>query len=164
MYTATIKDKTYQIHLKEGVVINDNPKEVSFEKIGARSFRLTMNGKEFIGDMVAYDTLKKTMTLRIGAKKIEVQVKEPVDLFLDQIGIQLPTPKTQNQLLAPMPGLILKILVEEGQAIRKGDPLLILEAMKMENVFKAHADGQVMTIHVQEKQAVEKGAELIRFE
>ena len=63
-----------------------------------------------------------------------------------------------------MPGLVLKILVQPGDQVKKGEPLLVLEAMKMENVFKASDDVTIKEINVVEKQAVEKGNELINFE
>ena len=62
-----------------------------------------------------------------------------------------------------MPGLILKVLVTEGQEIKKGDPVLILEAMKMENVFKAPGDAIVKTIKYKAGEAVEKGAILVEL-
>lgn len=164
MYTAKIKNHIFQYDVKDASGMKAEGRNISFEKINSRSFRLMMDGEEHIADLVHYDTLHKTITLRMGARKFVVEVKEPVDLFLDKIGIQLPTPKIQNNLRAPMPGLVLKVMVEKGQEVKKGDPLLILEAMKMENVFKAHADGVILDIHVVEKQAVEKGAELITFE
>jgi biotin carboxyl carrier protein len=72
--------------------------------------------------------------------------------------------KKLNNLKAPMPGLITKILVKEGDEVKQGEPLLVLEAMKMENVFKAAGDVKIKSIKINEKQAVEKGAELISFE
>jgi biotin carboxyl carrier protein len=63
-----------------------------------------------------------------------------------------------------MPGMILKVLVEPGQQISKGDGLLILEAMKMENVLKASTDATVKSIKAIERTAVEKGAILIELE
>ncbi|HNM32873.1 MAG TPA: biotin/lipoyl-binding protein, partial [Chitinophagales bacterium] len=65
---------------------------------------------------------------------------------------------------APMPGLVLDILVEAGQAVNKGDNLIILEAMKMENIIKASGSGTVKSIHVQKKDAVEKNQLLIEME
>ena len=69
--------------------------------------------------------------------------------------------KTVN---APMPGLVVKIEVEVGQAVRAGQGVVIVEAMKMENELKAPADGVVSKILVQERQTVEKGATLIVLE
>lgn len=67
-------------------------------------------------------------------------------------------------LLAPMPGLVVKIEVEVGQAVKAGQGLVIVEAMKMENELKAPADGVVAKIAVVERQTVDKGAVLIVLE
>ena len=64
---------------------------------------------------------------------------------------------------APMPGLILDIKVRPGQEVKKGDPILILEAMKMENILKSPGDGVVKEIKVQTRQNVEKNQVLILF-
>lgn len=72
--------------------------------------------------------------------------------------------KKANSLKAPMPGLVLKIEVEPGQHIRKGDPLVIVEAMKMENELKAHGPAIVKEIKVKPGDAVEKNQVLVVFE
>ena len=67
-------------------------------------------------------------------------------------------------ILAPMPGLVLKVEVEVGQAVKAGQGVVIVEAMKMENELKAPSDGVVAKVLVQERQTVEKGATLIVLE
>lgn len=67
-------------------------------------------------------------------------------------------------LLAQMPGKITEIYVKEDSTVKKGDPILILEAMKMENVIKAQMDGRVKKVNVKVGQTVEKGVLLIDFE
>lgn len=69
----------------------------------------------------------------------------------------------EGGIYAPMPGLVLKIEVSEGQKVRPGQPLLIMEAMKMENEIKAHSAGRVDEILVQEQQKVEKDDLLLRI-
>ena len=69
-----------------------------------------------------------------------------------------------KELKAPMPGLVLKIEVEVGQTIKEGDALVVLEAMKMENVLKSPADVVIKSIGVTEGNAVEKNEVLIEFE
>jgi len=64
---------------------------------------------------------------------------------------------------APMPGLVLRIQVEAGQQVEKGQALLVLEAMKMENVLKAPASGVVAEIKAVAGAAVEKGEVLIQM-
>jgi biotin carboxyl carrier protein len=63
-----------------------------------------------------------------------------------------------------MPGMVLRVLVTPGQALAQGDPVLVLEAMKMENVFKAPGEVTVKEVRVRENSAVEKGQVLIIFE
>lgn len=68
------------------------------------------------------------------------------------------------QLKAPMPGLVVAVQVEPGQEVKKGDGLVIVEAMKMENELKATGAGKVKEIKVKQGQAVEKNEVLVVFE
>ena len=70
----------------------------------------------------------------------------------------------QGLLKTSMPGRVVRLLVEEGQSVAKGDPIIVVEAMKMENEMKAPADGRIGKIHVSEGQAVEAGSALILVE
>lgn len=66
-------------------------------------------------------------------------------------------------LKAPMPGLVVRVQVEPGQSVAAGAPVIVLEAMKMENQLKAAAPGVVAAIKVQPGEAVEKGQILVEF-
>jgi biotin carboxyl carrier protein len=66
-------------------------------------------------------------------------------------------------LRAPMPGLVVRVLVEPGQEVAAGTGLVVLEAMKMENELKASADGVVSAVRSQAGSAVEKGQVLVEF-
>lgn len=75
--------------------------------------------------------------------------------------------RTKNipaNLKAHMAGNVLKILVKIGQTVKKGDPLLVLEAMKMENQILSFRDGTIARIFVEEKSSVASGQELLNFE
>jgi biotin carboxyl carrier protein len=80
------------------------------------------------------------------------------------MGLDIKLNQKAESVKAPMPGMILKILVTPGQQINKGDGLVILEAMKMENILKATGPATVKAIKVNERSAVEKGAVLIELE
>ena len=71
--------------------------------------------------------------------------------------------KQIKDLKAPMPGLVLKVLVEESQMVEKDTPLMILEAMKMENVIKSPVGGKIAGIKVLQGKAVEKNEVLLSF-
>jgi biotin carboxyl carrier protein len=162
MYTATIKESKFEIEL--GSSINGNELISSIQRTAGGAYLLTYNGKKTIADLVRIDKENKIVVLRIGGTKYQVQIKEPIDLLLEKLGMKNVGAKKLNNLKAPMPGLITKILVKEGDEVKQGEPLLVLEAMKMENVFKAAGDVKIKSIKINEKQAVEKGAELISFE
>jgi biotin carboxyl carrier protein len=62
-----------------------------------------------------------------------------------------------------MPGLIVELKIQVGDTVKTGDPLLILEAMKMENVLKSPADGIVKNVRVKKGDSVERGHTLVEF-
>jgi biotin carboxyl carrier protein len=72
--------------------------------------------------------------------------------------------KNINILKAPMPGLIVDVAVKKSDLVKKGDPVIILEAMKMENILSSPVDGKVKEIKVNPQQTVEKNNILIKFE
>jgi len=106
---------------------------------------------------------EKKLVLKINGKRVEVSVKDKFDLLLEQLGMDKLSHKKIDSIKAPMPGLVLNILVSEGQAVKKGDTLLILEAMKMENAIKSPADGIIKKVAVSKGTAVEKNQLLIEF-
>lgn len=80
---------------------------------------------------------------------------------MERMGIEDGAGALSRELRAPMPGKVLDILVEEGQAVEEGEAMLVLEAMKMENVLRAGMSGVVSAIGVEKGSAVEKEAVLI---
>ncbi len=121
-------------------------------------------GRSFTAMIENVDKKEKTISLRIDGQTYEVALQDKIDLLLSSMGMDLKAAQKAEPVKAPMPGMILKILVTEGQQIKKGDGLLILEAMKMENVIKASHDATIKSIKVSEKSAVEKGAVLMEMD
>jgi biotin carboxyl carrier protein len=107
------------------------------------------------------DRETKLYTLLINGTKYEVSLKDKFDDLLAGMGMAGAATGKANNLKAPMPGLVLNILVTEGDSFKPGDALVVLEAMKMENIIKAAGEGTVKKISVNKGQAVEKGQVLI---
>ncbi len=93
-----------------------------------------------------------------------VEVQTPIDFLRRSLQTTEKGRSRTVRISAPMPGMVLKVMVQEGAKVEKGTPLVILEAMKMENVLKSDVGGTVSSVHVVAGEAVEKGQLLIVVE
>lgn len=94
--------------------------------------------------------------LKVNSVKFSLQLKDKYDELLHTLGLDNLATKKVNEIKAPMPGMVLKVLVNEGDEVKKGDALLVLEAMKMENILKSPTDGIIKKIAAVKGVAVEK--------
>lgn len=122
------------------------------------------NGRSYTAVVENRDNAKKELAIRINGALFTVRIEEPLDRLLKKLGMDAAATAKAESVKAPMPGMVLKILVEPGQTVQKGDPLIILEAMKMENILKASGPATVKTVRATERTAVEKGSVLIEME
>jgi pyruvate carboxylase subunit B len=90
-------------------------------------------------------------------------VKNEQDLLLERLGFRTNEMTEAGKINAPMPGKILEILVSTEENVQRGQPVMILEAMKMENEIKAPAPGTVSGIYVKTTDSVEKNQPLIEI-
>ncbi|MBB4078055.1 biotin carboxyl carrier protein [Lewinella aquimaris] len=118
----------------------------------------------FTARVVGHRPSEKTLTVEINGRRFTVDIRDKFDQLVEELGFATVAASTNNDVLAPMPGLILDIMVREGDEVAEGTPLLILEAMKMENVLKAEGSGTVKSIGINKGQAVEKRQLLIEME
>lgn len=126
-------------------------------------FSLLIDNQPFKVRVGKYFQDEKKLSLFVNGKKVEVTIGTELELLLKKMGFESAGKAKSMELKAPMPGLIHSILVKEGDKVIKGDSLLILEAMKMENIIKAGADAFVKKIHIKEKATVDKGVVMISF-
>ena len=131
--------------------------------LGNNRFQVLYQGRSYNAELVEADYAAKRIALKINGQRIELKAKDRLDLLLESMGISDASASKVNELKAPMPGLIVDIRVQPGQAVQKGDALLVLEAMKMENILKAPADGTVGSVRVSLRDTVQKGQVLVQF-
>ena len=131
---------------------------------GPGMFSVVYKGRSHSVLVLKQDRETGTVRMRIGAHCHTVRLEDDRSRLMQLLGIDRSARAMVRELKAPMPGLVLKMLVKEGDTVQKNDPLLVLEAMKMENVIKSAGDAVVKKIHAVERTAVEKGQLLLSFE
>jgi len=152
------------VHTEEGWSINDTIVNLDIQWQANGLVSVLYNGKSYTAIAEKVDKRAKELTIRINGQSQKITIKEPIDQLLSSMGMDSKALQKIEPVKAPMPGMILKILVEAGQQLNKGDGMLVLEAMKMENILKATGSAVVKSIRVSERTAVEKGAVLIELE
>lgn len=125
---------------------------------------LTKEGKSLSAQVLEANYNEKSFRIQVGSSVYELALADRFDLLAESLGFNQLADKKAESVKAPMPGLVQSVLVSPGQAVEKGQPLLILEAMKMENIIKANADATVKSVAVSQGQAVEKNSLLIEWE
>lgn len=132
-------------------------------KVKEGSFHIIKDNKSYSVEVVKADIKEKTFTISVNGNKYQLAVKDKFDELLHSLGLDAKDSKKVNEIKAPMPGLVLDVKVSEGDTVKKGDAILVLEAMKMENNIKSPTDGIVKKINVKKGMAVEKNQVLINF-
>jgi len=165
LQVRTAPDQTWDIGYqpKGAIEVNGEPFTWDLAALGQGRYHVLLEGRSYSAEVVGADYTAKTFLLKVNGQRLELQAKDRFDLLLDKLGMSNATASKVNELKAPMPGLIVDIRVTPGQEVQKGDPLLVLEAMKMENILKAPTDGTVGAIKVNLRDNVTKGQVLVQF-
>ncbi len=165
MLKAIIKDRTFDIsNEQEQTLVDNKPFSWDLRHISDNHFHIIKDNQSINAEVIEADYAEKTFKLKINDKIHLVHLKNRTDLLLEKMGMGAAVSNKINHLKAPMPGLIYDLKVQVGDSVKKGDVLLILVAMKMENAIKASGDGVVKAIKVKTGESVEKGQLIIEFE
>jgi biotin carboxyl carrier protein len=168
MFTAKTKNSTFKVSFSDKNLssgsINDKPfdLDILFDDKGRMS--IIKNNKSYQAEIVKFIEEDKIVTVKVNGQVIDVQLKDKFDELLSKMGLEGLSAKKLKDFKAPMPGLVLDLPISIGQEVKKGDILMVLEAMKMENMLKSPGDGVISKVLVNKGQAVEKGQVLINFE
>ncbi len=164
MYSVNITNSNFEVEkTKDHVVVNDKILEWDISKSGDRHYNVVYKSQSYNLELVSLDMDNKSIKLKLNNKPAEIQIKDKFDILLEKLGMNNLQKNAAKEVKAPMPGLIFEIKVSEGDEVKKGDQVLILEAMKMENIIKSPGDGIVKSIKIKKGDSVEKNQVLIQF-
>jgi biotin carboxyl carrier protein len=162
-YACKEKWNTFDIKNNE-VFVNEETILSDWAVVAPNKFHVIVNHQSILIEVVSIGESGKQLVLMVNGQKKTIEVQDQFDALLKQLGMDKMVTAKINEVKAPMPGLVLRILVAEGQSVQKGDALLVLEAMKMENIIKAIGEGVVKTIKVEPKLVVEKNQVMLVME
>ncbi len=160
-------DTTYKATVNQSITFDISSEDITaFDalQISNESFHILQDQKPFTVDLIAADFRNKQYTFKVNNATYRVDLSDGLDMLIKEMGFALSSNKNITSIYAPMPGLILEINVKQGQEVQEDEPLLILEAMKMENVISSPRNGTIKSIAVTQGDTVEKKHLLIEFE
>ncbi|MBO0357134.1 biotin/lipoyl-binding protein [Hymenobacter sp. BT186] len=165
LQVSTNSTQTWNVDYRPNgpITVNNELFDWDITVLGEGKFHVVYNNQSVVAEVIEADYVNKAFQLKLNGQLVNLQVQDRFDLLLSKLGMSAASANKVNELKAPMPGLIVAVRVEPGQVIQKGDALLVLEAMKMENILKAPADGTIAAIKVGLRDNVTKGQVLIQF-
>jgi len=145
--------------------INLNGSDLSLDMVslGNNKFHIIKNNKSYTAELVEKNLVEKTFKIKVNNNVYELKAKDKYDELLKDLGLENINATKLKEIKAPMPGLVLKILISEGDEVKKGENLFVLEAMKMENMIKAPADIIIKKINIKSGDKVEKNQVLVNL-
>jgi len=165
MYKIIIGDKTFGIELKDNMVeLDGKPVSLDLSHLGSNRYHLLLNYKSYNLEVVSQNKETGEIAVKVNNNVVKVVVKTALDELLNKMGLNNNSVAHTTHVGAPMPGLILDVVVSEGDEVKKGDKLLVLEAMKMENIIKSPGSGKIKSITISKGDSVDSGQKLIHFE
>tara|TARA_R110002095_G_scaffold11342_2_gene16046 strand:+ start:88 stop:576 length:489 start_codon:yes stop_codon:yes gene_type:complete len=126
-------------------------------------YHILQDNKSFKVEINEANFNTKSYQVKVNNNLYNTHIFNDLDILIKEMGFAIGSTKHVNSIKAPMPGLILEINVKVGQEVKEDEPLLILEAMKMENIIISPRDGIIKSISVNKTDAVEKNQLLIEF-
>lgn len=143
--------------------LNGTEKQASLVEVKPGVFHLIDQHKSYLAEIIDADLTTKSFLIRVNNNNYSVKVEDEFDQVLKQMGMDFLNSGKVPEIKAPMPGLVLDIKVQPGDSVKKGDPVVVLEAMKMENILKSPVDATIAKVNVNKGEKVEKNSVLIQL-
>jgi pyruvate carboxylase subunit B len=163
IYHVSIGDRSFEVDVgPDSVRVDGRPVEAAlYHAEGSPLRALHLNGATH--PVVARRTARGRWRLRLRAKALDLDVVDQRTKAIRELAGAGAGPAGPRPVVAPMPGMVLKVEVKEGDDVREGQGVVIVEAMKMENELRAAGAGRVVRVHVKEGEAVEKDQVLVEL-
>ncbi|MBQ4820979.1 acetyl-CoA carboxylase biotin carboxyl carrier protein subunit [Aquimarina sp. MMG016] len=159
---------TYKVRVNETLEFEFTKDDISainaVQSTNPSKYHILQDSTSYHTEVTSSDFNAKKYTVSVNNTAYEVTIADTLDQQIAAMGFSLGSSKNVNSVKAPMPGLLLDIHVAVNQEVKEDEPLLILEAMKMENVILSPRDGIIKSIGASKGDAVDKGQLLIEFE
>lgn len=146
------------------ISLSGSPLALDVIRLSNGAFHFLYKHKSYNAEVVSHDAESKLLEVKVNGKIYRVAVEDQFDILLKEMGLTAGKGKKALEVKAPMPGLVLSVNVTEGQKVGINDNLVVLEAMKMENMLKSATEGVVKKVLVAKGDKVEKNQVLIAFE
>ncbi|HEA21871.1 MAG TPA: biotin/lipoyl-binding protein [Pricia antarctica] len=156
-YSVKVDEEEFQLQ-------NTDLGALDIDHIKGSDFHVLKNNSAFNVRLIESNFESQKLSLSVNGNVYHVEINDENDQMVQQMGLLTNTSQDVQDVKAPMPGLIIEILVEPGQTVEEGTPLLILSAMKMENQILARDSGKIKAIAVSVGDAVEKSQLVIEME
>ena len=156
----------YTVTVNKNEPINIEPQQINWDIIefSERKFHILQGRRSYEAVVTEANFDDKCFTIKINNNYYEVSIKDEFDCLADRLGFADKKVKVVNNVKAPMSGVVLDIMVNDGSTVAEGDSVLILEAMKMENIIKAERDATIKNILISKGASVDKNQVLIEYE
>jgi len=148
----------------EAFMVDGEALEINARKLANQHTHVLYKNKSYNVELVSENRAEKTCTYKVNGTLYNISIEDQYDQLLMQLGMDNALANKVREIKAPMPGLVLNILAGECAEVNKGDNLLVLEAMKMENIIKSPAQGKIKKVFVNKGDKVEKNQILIQFD
>lgn len=149
--------------VNDTIKLGDDELALDISVVKEGQFHFIYQHKSYNAEVISESIEDKSMVIKVNGKLCTVQVEDQFDMLIKELGLEGSNTKLAREIKAPMPGLVLSVSVAVGQQVAKGDSLLVLEAMKMENLLKSTTEGIIKKICVSTGDKVEKNQVLIEF-
>jgi biotin carboxyl carrier protein len=146
------------------ILENTGARPLDIVPTGDNTYHILFGQQSYQAKLHKVDFTAKTFHFIINGGHYEVKLADQFDQIANRLGLLSQKAIKIKEIKAPMPGMVLEVQAVPGQAVSKGDPLVILEAMKMENVLRAPGDAVVKKVWVEKGKAVDKNQVLLEME